>query len=132
MKKKTKIILSTIIIIIAALVTTLILIINKLDADVEVILNEVITEVDLSSLEDGSYLWEYKKALAVSAEVEVTIQNGEITNIEIIKHTNGQGEPAEVIIKDIMENQSLLVDDVAGATYSSRVLKLSVQDALKE
>lgn len=132
MKKKTKIILGAIIIIIALLVTALILIINKLDADVKVILNEVIIEVDVSSLEDGVYFGEYKKAFAVSAEVEVTIQNGEITNIEIIKHTNGQGEPAEVIINDIVGNQSLLVDDIAGATYSSRVIILAIQDALKE
>jgi len=131
MKKKTKIIL-IITIIIAVLVTTLILIINKLDADVEVILDEDITEVNLSSIEDGVYYGEYKEALAVSAEVEVTIQNGEITNIEIIKHINGQGEPAEVIINDIIESQSILVDDIAGATYSSRVIKLSIQDALKE
>ena len=55
------------------------------------------------------------------------IYNNRITNIEIIKHINGQGGPAEVIINDIMEYQSLLVDDIAGATYSSRVLKLFVQ-----
>jgi len=132
MKRKTKIILFGIILVIVSMVSLLVLLINKLDSDVEVILNEVIIEVDLSTIEDGVYNGEYTKALAVSSEVEVTIQNNRITNIEIIKHINGQGGPAEVIINDIMEYQSLLVDDIAGATYSSRVLKLSIQDALKE
>lgn len=132
MKKKTKIIVVGILVFTVLLVTSLILLINKLDSDVEVILNEVIIEIDLASIEDGVYVGEYTKAFAVSAEVEVTIQNNQIMNIEIIKHTNGQGEPAEVIINDIIEYQSLLVDDIAGATYSSRVLKLSIQDAVKE
>lgn len=132
MKKKTKVILITIIIVIAVLVTTLISIINKIEADVEVIFNEDITEVDLSLIEDSVYQGEYKKSSSVSAEVEVTIQNGKISDIKIINHTYGKGEPAEVIIEDIIEYQSLLVDDISGATYSSKVLKLSVQDALEE
>lgn len=107
------------------------MIINKLDQDVEMILEESITDQDTSVLADGVYRGEYSEALMVNAIVEVTLLNGEITSIEIIEHNNGQGEPAEEIINDIIVAQSIEVDDIAGATYSSRVLKLAVQNALE-
>jgi len=89
-----------------------------------------IVDVDLTTLDDGTYLGSYK-AFPVSVEVEVTVLNHEITEILIVKHDSGQGEPAEVIILDVIEMQSLNVDLVTGATYSSKVILLAIQDALK-
>lgn len=89
-----------------------------------------IVDVDLTTVADGTYLGSYK-AFPVSVEVEVTILNHEITEIVILKHDSGQGEPAEVIILDVIEMQSLNVDLITGATYSSKVILLAIQDALK-
>jgi uncharacterized protein with FMN-binding domain len=119
-------------IVVSILALSVYLLINKLNKDVESILDESIVDIQLDTVADGTYEGEYNKALAVNALVEVTVVNNVITDIRIIEHQNGKGAPAEEIIMDIIGSQSLLVDDISGATYSSRVLKLAVYDALKE
>jgi uncharacterized protein with FMN-binding domain len=47
-----------------------------------------------------------------------------------VKHVNGQGKPAEVITEKVIETQSLQVDVVSGATYSSKVILKAIENAL--
>ncbi len=42
------------------------------------------------------------------------------------------GQPAEAIIEDVVEDQSLDVDSVSGATYSSRVILKAIEATLIE
>ncbi len=88
-----------------------------------------ITDVDLSVVEDGSYDGSYS-AFPVSVTVKVTVEDHAITEILITKHDNGQGKPAEVIIDDVLSSQSIDVDVISGATYSSKVILLAIRDAL--
>ena len=85
--------------------------------------------IDLSEIDDGVYEGSYSQ-FPISVDVEVTILNGSITEIVIAKHQSGQGQPAEVIIDDVIANQTLAVDTIAGATYSSIVILLAIEDAL--
>jgi uncharacterized protein with FMN-binding domain len=85
--------------------------------------------IDLSEIDDGVYEGSYSQ-FPISVVVEVTILNGSITDIIIIKHQSGQGQPAEVIIDDVIASQTLEVDTIAGATYSSIVILLAIEDAL--
>ena len=112
-------------------VGSMILMFQKLDRDAQVILEEEIRELNLQGLVDGVYEGAYMEALATNAKVEVTIEDGQMVDIVLLKHSNGRGQDAEGIIEDILESQSILVDDVSGATYSSRVIKLAVKDALE-
>jgi len=89
-----------------------------------------IPAIDLSAVEDGVYEGSYK-ALPISVEVLVTVREHQITEIELVKHTNGQGEAAEAVTGSVMEAQSLQVDAVSGATYSSKVILLAIGDALQ-
>lgn len=89
----------------------------------------VIEDFNLDMVEDGSYSGNVDSGVIV-VEVKVDVKDHHITNIELLKHQNGQGEPAEVIIDDILERQSLIVDDITGATYSSQVIKKAVEIAL--
>ncbi len=89
-----------------------------------------IPAIDLSVVEDGVYEGAYK-ALPISVEVRVTVHEHRITEIELVKHTNGQGEAAETVTGSVMEAQSLQVDTVSGATYSSKVILLAIGDALQ-
>jgi uncharacterized protein with FMN-binding domain len=73
----------------------------------------------------GSY-----SVFPVSVDVEVEVSNHVITSILITKHDNGQGTPAEVIIDDVILAQSIDVDSISGATYSSKVILLAIKDAL--
>lgn len=90
-----------------------------------------IENVDLSKVKDGIYIGELD-AKIVAAETKVTVENGKIINIELLKHKNGRGESAEAILSKVISEQSLDVDMVSGATNSSKVILKSIENALKE
>ena len=89
----------------------------------------VFSDINISNVPDGVYCGEYDVDF-VYAKVEVTVQNGVITNIDILEHKNGRGKPAEVVVDRIMEEQKIDVDAVSGATNSSVVIKKAVENAL--
>lgn len=89
----------------------------------------MVTDMDLSQIADGDYLGSYD-AFPVTVEVNVSVKGGAITAIDITKHQQGKGTPAEIITDKVVEAQSLHVDTVAGATHSSKVILKAIEDAL--
>ncbi|HWT75354.1 MAG TPA: FMN-binding protein [Mobilitalea sp.] len=87
--------------------------------------------LDLSNVQDGTYTGSEDGGI-VKASVEVTVKDHVITNVKILSHECGKGKPAEVIVNDIVNNNSLEVDTVSGATYSSNVIKVAVYNALTQ
>ena len=87
-------------------------------------------EINISDISDGVYIGEYDVDF-IYAKVEVTVQNGEITNINILEHRNERGKTAEVIADSIVDEQKIDVDAISGATNSSTVIKKAVENALK-
>lgn len=85
--------------------------------------------LDMSKVEDGKYIGN-EDAGIVKVKVEVTVKDHAITDIAILQHDNGKGAPAEVIVNDIIETNSLEVDAISGATGSSNVIKTAVLNAL--
>ena len=85
--------------------------------------------LDISDVPDGVYVGEYDVDF-IYARVEVTVQNGVITNIDILEHKNGRGSRAEAVVDKIMEEQKIEVDAVSGVTNSSTVIKKAVENAL--
>ncbi|MFZ5967246.1 MAG: FMN-binding protein [Bacillota bacterium] len=88
-----------------------------------------ISNVDLSKVADGAYTGSYK-VFPVAAEVKVTVTDHKIIGIELLKHSNGQGTPAEIIPDKVVEAQTLEVDIVTGATSSSKVILKAIENAL--
>jgi uncharacterized protein with FMN-binding domain len=88
-----------------------------------------IQDIDLNAIKDGVYQGSYS-AFPVEAEVRVTVKNHAITAIELVKHQNGQGQTAEAIPDKVVASQSLQVDVVSGATYSSKVILKAIEAAL--
>ena len=86
--------------------------------------------IDICNIPNGIYVGEYDVDF-VYAKVEVTVQNGVITNIDILEHKNGRGSRAEVVVERIVEEQKIEVDAVSGATNSSIVIKKAIENALK-
>ena len=84
---------------------------------------------DLSQVKDGVYLGDYS-TFPVSAQVEVTVADHVITDIRLLKHTNGQGESAETILPVVLQAQSIQVDIITGATYSSKVILKAIELSL--
>lgn len=92
--------------------------------------NEVdFASLDLSKVEDGTYTGSADGSI-VKATVEVTVKDHIITDVTILSHDNGKGKPAEVIVEDIVEKNSLEVDAISGATHSSNIIKTAVLNAL--
>lgn len=88
-----------------------------------------IADVDLTNIADGVYNGSCS-VFPVAAEVKVTVKDHAITAIELVKHNHGQGAAAEVIPGRVVEAQSLVVDTVSGATYSSNVILKAIENAL--
>ena len=89
----------------------------------------VITSPDLNTVADGTYRGNARVG-PVRVTLDVTVTDRTITAIEIIRHFNGRGRRAEVIVPAIIEAQSLDVDVVSGATGSSKAFLKAVEDAL--
>lgn len=87
------------------------------------------SDLDISNVPDGVYAGEYDVDF-IYAKVEVTVQNGVITNIDILEHKNGRGKSAEIVVDRIIEEQKIDVDAVSGATNSSTVIKKAVENAV--
>ena len=88
------------------------------------------TPVDLSEVADGVYEGSSETTL-VKASVRVTVKNGSIENIEILRHECGKGLPANNIVDDMVSQNEIDVDAVSGATVSSEVIKDAVRNALR-
>ena len=87
-------------------------------------------EINISDISDGVYIGEYDVNF-IYARVEVTVQNGEITNINILEHRHERGKAAEAIANKIVDEQKIDIDAISGATNSSTVIKKAVENALK-
>ncbi len=79
-------------------------------------------DINISDIPDGVYVGEYDVDF-IYAKVEVTVQNGEIANINILEHRHERGKTAEVITDSIVDEQKIDVDAISGATNSSTVIK---------
>lgn len=87
-------------------------------------------EINISDISDGVSIGEYDVKF-IYAKVEITIQNGEITTINLLEHRHERGKPAESIIHKMIDEQKVDVDAISGATNSSIVIKKAVEIALK-
>lgn len=92
------------------------------------------SEVSNATYSPGTYESEaegYKDII----KVKVDFDEDEITNIEVVENSESSGigtVPLEYIPEKIVENQSLGVDKVSGATVTSNALLMAVKDAVKQ
>jgi uncharacterized protein with FMN-binding domain len=86
-------------------------------------------EINMNDIDDGTYTGEASTGL-VTVVVEVTVNNGTIKDIKLLKHDNGRGSKAETIIDEMIKENNYNIDAVSGATTSSQVIKSAVCNAL--
>ena len=89
------------------------------------------SEIDVSQVKDGIYEGRSETDM-VKVDVRVTVSNGDISDIEIVRHECGKGKIANVIVEDMIEKDDVEVDAVSGATFSSEVIKDAVRNALRK
>ncbi|MDR1929267.1 MAG: FMN-binding protein [Treponema sp.] len=90
----------------------------------------VIGDFDLKRTADGTYQGKSKVG-PVRVILDVTVKDGKISSIDIIRHFNGLGKKAEAVIPRVIEAQSLEVDAVSGATASSKAILKAIETALE-
>jgi len=87
-------------------------------------------KLNLQNKKDGVYSGEVYTGI-VNVLVEVRVEDGKITAVDIVRHDNGKGSPAEIIVDRIIDAQSLKVDLISKATYSSKAILKAVENALQ-
>ncbi len=88
-------------------------------------------DIDINNVKNGIYTGSADNKL-VKATVSVEVNNGKIQNINILKHDHLLGKPAEKITTSIIKQQSLDVDAITSATYSSNTIRKAVENALRK
>lgn len=91
----------------------------------------VVKNINPASVKNGTYTGSADNKL-VKATVSVKVTNGKIENIKILEHDTLLGKPAEKIIKSVVEQQSLEVDAITSATYSSDTIRKAIENALRK
>lgn len=87
--------------------------------------------IDMSKLKDGVYEG-HSELGPVIVNVKVTVEKGKIIGVEILEHQNGLGQVANVIVEDMVKQNTYDVDAVTGATVSSEVIMNAVNNALQK
>lgn len=129
LKKKTRLILLLILVIVSLFVLATFAMLKSSEASMQKLIDTSIQKINIQDIPDGIFLGEYD-AFPINVKVEVHVKNHSIVAINLVKHTNGQGKPAEVIIDNVVKDQTLDVDSIAGATYSSKAILLAIENAL--
>jgi len=88
---------------------------------------------DMQYKSDGTYRGSYDlSGTPVKVTLDVTIQRGTISGINIVQHfCSPIGKKAEKIVERVIEEQSLSIDAISGATASSKAILKAVEDALR-
>ena len=128
MRKRT-IILSIILLFFVVVGLLVYLGISNLEKSLEDLQTVSISTPILSNLKNGTYQGSYQ-AFPISVKVSVTVVDGKIDNLVLLEHKHGQGGKAESIIQEIQERQTLEIDAIGGATYSSIVILKATESAL--
>ncbi|MFZ5946318.1 MAG: FMN-binding protein [Bacillota bacterium] len=88
--------------------------------------------INLSALSDGIYTGKHEDG-RFSNELKVLVKDNKITEIELVKDvTFPKEEVTKQIISSVIEQQSLAVDAVAGATITSKAYLKAMENALKK
>lgn len=87
-------------------------------------------ELDLGQIGDGTYAGSTVEG-PIGVQVRVTVRDHRITQIELVEHRSGRGAPAAPITERVVAAQSLRVDIISGATYSSNAILKAIYLALE-
>ena len=132
MKKRHKIILGILVVVIIGAyfgITGFKSYIETIESNLDHLTDLNTSNVDISKVADGTYTGSCE-VFPITAEVKVTVKNHQIAGIELVEHKSDRGAPAEIIPSKVVEAQTLQVDAVSGATYSSKVILKAIENAL--
>ncbi len=103
----------------------------KLESGLKELAKADVAEVDLGVIADGEYTGSFS-AFPVAVELKVKVKDHRIEAIDLIKHTNGQGKPAEALLAKVVQEQKINLDVISRATYSSKAILMAIENALRK
>ena len=65
-------------------------------------------------------------------QVAVVVKDGKISRVEVTRHKEKKKKAIKTVARRILAEQSVKVDAVSGATYSSEAVMAAVKDALRQ
>ncbi len=77
----------------------------------------------MNDVVDGTYEGHIETML-IKVKVNVTVENHSLKNIEILQHDNGFGEPAEEIVKTMIQKNNYQVDVKVEQHIQVKLLKV--------
>lgn len=89
-----------------------------------------IDTVDLNSVADGEYIGVCQNKI-LTAVVKVHVKNHKFTDIEILEHKVSYMDEAKAIARKVCTEQSLEVDAISGATFTSDTVLKAIENALR-
>jgi uncharacterized protein with FMN-binding domain len=98
-------------------------------------MNIEINDFDFKHLQDGTYRGTYDGGMHQwrANEVQVTVLSGNVTAIELVESTEKRPpEFTEELFKRVIEEQSLQVDAISGATLTSKACLKAIEHALTQ
>ncbi len=87
-------------------------------------------KIDMKDVADGIYVGDFDAGY-IYAKVSITVSDNRIASASILEHRNEHGQPAEQIPSKIVENNTVYVDAISGATNSSKVIIKATENALR-
>ncbi|MZQ96358.1 MAG: FMN-binding protein [Acidaminobacter sp.] len=130
MSKKKKLLIGILIVLVLIFLAAQV-VMKKIESNLNGLMALELADIDLDQTKDGVFTGSHS-ALPVEAEVQVELKNHKIVSIELIEHKHGQGANAEILPEIVLQAQSLDVDLVVGASYSSKVILKAIEDALMQ
>ncbi|MBN2167636.1 MAG: FMN-binding protein [Actinobacteria bacterium] len=88
-----------------------------------------VNNVNIAEMKDGKYYGKYKVFHAAS-EVEVSVRDGKIIDIYLLEGTSNK-DKMESVSEQVIDEQSLDVDTITGATVSQKVALKAIENALE-
>ncbi len=120
-----------VLLVIALIIVVVFLLFRRIENKLYALPSLPVADIDFRQVPDGSYGGSYA-TFPVRVKLEAKVEAGNLTDLSLLEHRNGQGKEAEKILKDVLSSQSLHVDTISGATYSSVVMLKAIESALQE
>lgn len=92
-------------------------------------------QIDFDNLKDGTYEGYFEGGMYGWREnrIQITVESGMIADIRILEHKENQSEEfTGDLFGRVIEERSLEVDAVSGATLTSKAYLKGLEDALKK
>lgn len=87
------------------------------------------SDIQLNENLFGTYTGEFDVDY-VAAKAQVVIEKGQIKEVRLLEHKNDRGSEAERVVDEMNERKTTDVENITGATNSSKVIKKAVENAI--